>query len=49
MKMVIGWNSLAELIKEYGEVEGTKIFLEFVATHKSIQRQVDELEYKKNG
>jgi DeoR/GlpR family transcriptional regulator of sugar metabolism len=48
MKMIIGWDALAELIKEYGEVEGTKIFLEFVATHETIQRQVDELETK-NG
>jgi hypothetical protein len=46
MKMVIGWGALAELIKEYGEVEGTKIFLEFVACSESIKRQVDELDGK---
>lgn len=47
-KMVIGWGELAKLIKEYGEEEGTKIFLEFVATSESIKRQVDELDVK-NG
>ena len=40
---LVNWSYLAELVKEYGEIEGTKIFTEIVLTSESIKRQVDEL------
>jgi hypothetical protein len=46
MEMLIKWDQLAELIKEYGEAEGVKIFLELVLCSASIKRQVDELDKK---